>query len=117
MEQFNKIELRGNVGYVRLQNVNGKNVAHLSVATNYVYKGRNGEPVIETTWHNVTAWENKGIPSLSSIDKGAKVHVIGRIRSQRYTDSDGIERTSYEVLASQLFILEDSSPLQYEYMG
>ena len=70
-------------------------------AADFAYKGRNGEPVIETTWHNVTAWEgNKGIPSLDIICKGFPVYVAGRLRSQKYTANDGTERTSMEVIAS-----------------
>lgn len=115
MEQLNRVELRGNVGFIRLQLVNEKRVIHLSVATNYVYKGRNGDPVIETTWHNVTAWDGKGMPDFTKIEKGAKVHIIGRIRSQRYTDNDGIERTVYDVAANQLNLIDDPAPFQYEF--
>lgn len=117
MEQLNKIELRGNVGFVRLQSISGRSVVHMSVATNYVYKGRSGEPVIETTWHNVTAWEGKGMPDLSRIEKGSKVQLTGRLRSQRYTDSEGIDRTAYEVLASQMALIDDAAPMQYEFNG
>jgi len=115
MEQLNRVELRGNVGFVRVQNVNDKRVVHLSIATNYVYKGRSGEPVIETTWHNVTAWESKGMPDFSHIEKGSKIHVIGRIRCQRYTDNDGIERVIYDVAANQMNLIEDPTPFQYEF--
>lgn len=52
MEQLNRIEIRGNVGAVRLQVVGNSRVAKISVATNYVYKGRDGEPVIETTCYS-----------------------------------------------------------------
>ena len=117
MEQLNRIEIRGTVGFVRQQAVNGKLVAHLSVATNYVYKDRNGEPVIETTWHNVSAWEGKGCPELRKIEKGCRVYVLGRLRGQRYTDSEGIERYAFEVLAYQLDLLKDTSPVQYEFVG
>ena len=115
MEQLNKIELRGNVGYVRVQSVSGKNVCHLSLATNYVYKGRTGEPVIETTWHYVTAWEGKGMPDFNSIEKGTKLYVTGRLRSQRYTDSEGVERNNYDVIANQMALVDEQSPLQYEF--
>lgn len=100
MEQLNRIEIRGNVGNVNILNVGQSRVAHFSVATNFAYKGRNGEPVIETTWHNVTAWEGKGIPSLDFITKGFPIYVTGRLRSQKYVSSDGTERTSVEVLAN-----------------
>ena len=117
MEQLNRIELRGTVGFVRQQMVNNRMVVHLSVATNYVYKDRNGDPVIETTWHNVSAWEGKGCPNLNRIEKGTKVNVVGRLRGQRYTDSEGVERYAFDVVAYQLSQIEDPSPFQYEYVG
>ena len=117
MEQINRIELRGSVGFVRQQTFGGHKVVHLSVATNYVYKDRNGEPVIETTWHNVTAWEGKGCANLDKIEKGTRVHVRGRLRGQRYTDAEGIERYAFEVIAYQMDLVEDNTPTQYEFAG
>ena len=103
MEQLNKIEIRGNVVNVNILKVGGTRVAHFSVATNFAYKDRNGEPVIETTWHNVTAWEgNKGIPSLDIIEKGFPIYVTGRLRIQKYIGGDGVERTSYDVIANTI---------------
>ena len=102
MEQLNQIKLRGTVGFVRQQNVNGRMVVHLSVATNYVYKDRNGDPVIETTWHIVTAWEGSNCSDLDLLQKGDKIHVTGRLRCRKYMDSAGIERTQTEVVASNL---------------
>ena len=115
MEQLNCIEIRCNVGAVRLQVVGNSRVAKISVATNYVYKGRDGEPVIETTWHYISAWEGKNMPYLTSIRKGDKVHVFGRLRSQRYTAADGTERTAYDVLASKLSVIDTDDILQYEF--
>ncbi|MBO6248454.1 MAG: single-stranded DNA-binding protein [Bacteroidales bacterium] len=109
MEQLNRIEIRGNVGSVNILKVGNTRVAHFSVATNFAYKDRNGEPVIETTWHNVTAWEgNKGIPSLDLISKGFPVYVVGRLRVQKYISGDGTERTSYDVIANTLEIVDSN---------
>lgn len=114
MEQLNKIEIRGNVGNVNILKVGDTRVAHFSVATNFAYKGRNGEPVIETTWHNVTAWEgNKGIAPLDSIRKGFPVYVTGRLRSQKYSASDGTEKTSMEVIASTVEPVDGNISAQY----
>lgn len=115
MEQLNRIELRGNVGSIRIQTFENKHVANLTVATNYVYKGRDGEPVIETTWHNVTAWEGKNIADFTKIGRGDKVYVTGRLRNQRYTASDGTERFSYDIHAHKLQLLEGDDYLQYEF--
>ena len=114
MEQMNRIELRGNIGSVRVQSYRGQRVAKITVATNYVYKGTGGEPVIETTWHNVSAWEGKGMPPFDQLEKGSRIQVSGRLRSQRYTDAEGIERTAYEVLAKRMQLLEDVEPFAYE---
>ena len=61
-----------------------------------------GGAVIETTWHNVTAWEGKGCQDLSSLKKGDWVHVIGRLRCRRYTDAAGIDRTQMDIVANNL---------------
>lgn len=103
MEQLNRIEIRGNVGNVNIINVGNTRVAHFSVATNFAYKDKNGEPVIETTWHNVTAWEgNKGIPSLEIIAKGFPLYVTGRLRIQKYIAGDGTDKTSYDIIANTI---------------
>lgn len=102
MEQLNKVELRGTIGVIRVQNVGETHCATMSVATNYCYKDAEGCPVIETTWHIVTVWEGKGCTDLSSLHKGDKIHIIGRLRSRRYTDAAGQERTQFEVVANSL---------------
>ncbi len=86
----------------------------MSVATNYAYRDKDGNAVIETTWHNVVAWEGKEIIGLESIEKGSKVEVLGRLRSQRYTGEDGVERTTYEVLARSLKVLDENEVLSME---
>lgn len=102
MEQMNKIEIRGNVGNVNINTVGESRVAHFSVATNLAYKSRNSEPIIETTWHSVTAWQGRNIPNLEIISKGCPIYVLGRVKTHQYTGSDGVERTSYEIIASQV---------------
>ena len=114
MEQLNRIELRGNVGSIKVQEVNGTHVGKISLATNYVYKDREGNPVIETTWHNITAWEGKNISELKRIHRGDKIYVVGRTRSQRFEGSDGIERTVSEVVANKVNIIENDESLSYE---
>ena len=106
MEQLNRIELRGNVGNIRISEVGESKVARFSVATNFIYKGKDTEGVVETTWHNVVAWSGKGMPDFTAITKGAPVYVTGRIRTSRFTGSDGTEKTVYEVVASKIEVLD-----------
>ena len=106
MEQLNKVELRGILGVLRVTPVGDTRYATMSVATNYCYKDAEGCPVIETTWHLVTAWEGKGCPNLSAFQKGDSVHVIGRLRNRRYVDAAGLEKNQTDIIASTLERIE-----------
>ncbi len=110
MEHLNSVTLRGFVGNVRIMDVQDRKVANFSVATNYAFKNSNGEAVIETTWHNVTAWSGCKSVDITAIRKGVAVEVEGRIRTNRYTGSNGESRVIYEVLARDVKII-DTQPI------
>ena len=110
MEHINRIEIQGRVGTLRTNIVNETMVANFSVATDYLYKGKDGAGVNETTWHNVVAWGNKGMPDLRRIAVGTPVHVTGRLRSQKYTSSEGVDKYIYEILADKLTVLTPEKP-------
>ena len=104
MDDINKIELCGFVGSARKVNNENGGVLHaaFTLATNFAYRNSNGDPVIETTWHNVTGFAGPGIKekTLTALEKGCRAHVIGRLRNVRYTGGDGIERTMSEIIAT-----------------
>ena len=107
MEQICKLELAGVVCRSTITPVGDSKVARFSLATNYTYNGKDGGIIIDTTWFSCTAWEGENMPDLNQIQKGSKVHLIGRVRMQRYTDADGIDRQIWEVICSSLEIVED----------
>lgn len=109
MEQLNRIELKGIVGAVRVTPVGDKKVVRFSMATSYAFKDHEENSVIETTWHNVSIWDGPQCPDLDKLQKGSNVHVIGRICTMRYIDSNGCERTVYEVKANQVEILDNEN--------
>lgn len=102
MESLNRIEIRGIIGSVNVKNVGDTKVANLSVATDYAYKSQDGGVIIETTWHNVVAWEGKEIQNLDQLKKGPFVHICGRLRNRKYVASDGTERTVCDIVAQSL---------------
>lgn len=116
LTQLNRVELRGIVGAVRLTRISDTLCAKLSVATNYVYTAKDSTCVIETTWHTVNLFAGKDISEkdLERIQKGDNVHVIGRLRMQRYVGTDGTERTVYEVAANSLEIIGKDTGLNLE---
>ena len=113
MEFLNKIELRGIVGQSSLNRVGDSQVCRFSLVTEYSYKDRGNNPVVDVTWFNVTAWEGKNMPELHLIGKGVIVQVAGRVRTFRFTMADGAERSGWEILARRVTILPpDDDPVQ-----
>lgn len=108
MEHLNRIELRGRVGTIRSNEVNGSKVTNFSVVTEHLYKTRDGNAVSETTWFNVTAWHSKEMPDFGSIAKGMPVYVSGRMRTSRYTSAEGVEKQYYEIMANKVRFIEDT---------
>jgi len=113
MEYLNKIEIRGIVGTAALNRVGDSQVCRFSVATEYAYKDRENNPVVDTTWFNVTAWEGRNMPDLQKIVRGAIVQVGGRLRTFKFTSPDGTERNGWEIQARRISLLEaDDDPVQ-----
>ena len=101
MENLNRVELRGVVGNVKVQTVSDNRVYRFTLATSRAYKDKNGTAVIETTWHACSAWAGRE-DDLTMYRKGTPLHIEGRIRNIRYTDANGCERTTLEVVASKV---------------
>ena len=104
MEMLNKVELQGFVGAVRKTEIGKTSVVRFSVATDYSYVGRDGTPVVETTWHNCTAYADTN-PDADILKRADNVRVKGRIRMQRYMDNNGIDRTIPEIYVQELKII------------
>lgn len=106
MEYINKVELRGIVGTVRKSDIGEHTLTKMSVCTNHVYLNSSGSTVVESTWHYVTAWNlNKEV--IEHLDAGSKVHIKGRLTNNRYTTSDGEERTTISIIAHLVEVLSD----------
>ena len=99
MAQINKVELQGIVGQAKAYPAaGGLNVVKFSLATDYCYKSKDGMVVIDTTWHSVSVLETKP-NELDWIQRGAGLHLTGRLRTVRFCDSNGIDRTVVEIVA------------------
>jgi single-strand DNA-binding protein len=87
---------------------NNVSVTNFTLATDYRYKGKNGDWVNETTWHNVVSF-NLSDYFKENLKKGRKFYVEGRLSKRDYTDKDGIKRYNTEVVSEKLIPLEPSS--------
>lgn len=104
---LNKVQIIGNVGNITIKDVKGVKVANLSVATNErAFKTKSGKEVPEhTEWHHVVLWRNLAEVAEKNIKVGVQIYVDGKINSSMYTDAQGVERMSYNIVAERFQIL------------
>ena len=107
---LNKIMLIGNLGKdaeTRFT-TNNVSVTNFTLATTHSYKGKNGDWVNETTWHNIVSF-NLSDYFKENLKKGKKFYVEGRLTKRDYTDKDGIKRYSTDVYSDKIIPLEPVS--------
>src|SRR5579864_2907252 len=104
---LNKIMLIGNLGRDPEMNVTGDGTpfTRFSIAVNRRVKSSSGERKEETEWFNVVAWRQLAELCNTYLQKGSKVYIEGRLTQRKYTDKNGVERTSVEVIASDVEFL------------
>ena len=69
------------------------------------YKDASGFTAKDTEWHRVTCFNGLGRVIAQHAKKGMLVSVSGRLHNSKWTDSEGIERYGYEVIADDVQFL------------
>ena len=100
METINKVELAGQVGSVLRKTVGDTEHVRFSLCTIHTY--RDGDyPVVETSWHDCHAFASDGI-DLAKIEKGAWIHIVGRLKYTKYVNVNNNERQMTEIIVSRI---------------
>jgi single-strand DNA-binding protein len=101
MAGVNKVILVGNLGAdpeARSLN-NGGEVVNLRVATSEQWKDKEGNRQERTEWHQVVIFnENLGRVAKSYLRKGSKVYLEGQIQTRKWTDNQGNDKYTTEVV-------------------
>lgn len=84
---------------------NGDAVCNFSIATDESWKDKNGQRQTRTEWHAITMYRKLAEIAVKYLQKGSLVYLEGRIQSRKYTGKDGIERTAYDIIASEMKML------------
>jgi single-strand DNA-binding protein len=98
----NKVILVGNLGKdpeVRRM-TSGEPVVNLSLATSESWRDKaSGERKEKTEWHRVVIF-NKNLADVAEkyLKKGSKVYVEGQLQTRKWTDKDGAEKYSTEIV-------------------
>ena len=118
MASVNKVILMGNAGRdpeMRYM-ADGKAVCSISIATSSKRKDKNsGETIEDTQWHRVTFYERLAEIAGEYIKKGKPVYVEGRLKYGKYTDKDGVEKNTCDIVATELQLLggrDEGAPRQ-----
>ena len=105
---LNKVQIIGRLGRdVELrQTPSGQSVASFTVATDESYTSRDGQKVEQTEWHRINIFGKQAELCGRFLGKGSLIYLEGRIRSRKWTDKEGIERTSTEINADRVQFLD-----------
>lgn len=103
----NKVILVGNLGKdpQTRSTPNGQEVATLTVATSEKFKGKDGELQERTEWHTVVVWGKQAESCGKYLTKGRQVYVEGRLATRKWTDKEGVEKYTTEVVAENVKFL------------
>jgi single-strand DNA-binding protein len=108
MASVNKVILVGNCGRdpeVRYT-AGGAAICNVSVATSSRRKDKqSGEMVEETQWHRVTFYDRLAEIAGEYLKKGKPVYIEGRLKYGKYTDKDGVERNTVDIVANEMQML------------
>jgi single-strand DNA-binding protein len=105
---LNKIMLIGNLGRdaeTRFTTTN-LSVTNFTLATVNSYKGKDGNWINETTWHNIVGY-NLSDYFKDNLKKGSKFYIEGRLQKREYTDKGGIKKYSTDVIVDKLIPLSE----------
>src|SRR6185369_13371190 len=84
----------------------GQAVANVSVATSSKRKDKNtGETIEDTQWHRVTFYDRLAEIAGEYVKKGRPIYVEGRLKYGKYTDKDGVEKNTVDIIATEMQLL------------
>jgi single-strand DNA-binding protein len=102
MAGVNKVILVGNLGRdPEIRSLgSGDRVANLRIATSENWRDKNsGERREKTEWHNVAIFNDNLVKVCENyLRKGSKVYVEGQLQTRKWTDQNGQERYTTEVV-------------------
>ena len=105
---LNKVMLIGNVTAdpETKTTPSGQNVSNLSIATNKVWKDKDGQKQERADFHNLVAWRKISDVIAQYVKKGMKLYVEGELQTRSWDDQDGKKRYRTEIIVSNIIMLD-----------
>jgi single-strand DNA-binding protein len=110
---INKVTLIGNMGdKPEVKVFDGGKLANFTLATSESWKDKSGEKQTKTEWHKIVVYSEGLVGVIEKYcDKGSKVYLEGSLKTRKYTDKEGVEKYTTEIVLNGFnskFILLDS---------
>ena len=107
MASVNKVILLGNLGRdpETRYTTGGDAVTNLNIATSEQWKDKNGEKQERTEWHRVVLFGRQAEIAGEYLKKGRSVFIEGRLQTRKYTDKDGVEKYSTEIVGDRMQLI------------
>lgn len=80
----------------------GTQVATFSVATNRVWKDKDGAKKEDTDYHNIVVFGRQGETAAQYLKKGSSVLIEGRIQTRSWEGQDGVKKYRTEIIADRV---------------
>jgi single-strand DNA-binding protein len=90
----------------------GTAVCNFGLATNRQWTTESGEKKEDVEFHRIVSWNKLAELCSQLLSKGRKVYVEGRLQTRRWTTQDGTERTTTEIVISDMIILDSRGAVQ-----
>lgn len=105
---FNKMTVIGNLGAdpEMRYTPSGAQVTTFNVAVNDRRRTPDGQTVDSTMWFRISCWNRLAEVASQYLHKGSSVYVEGPLTAREWTGSDGQKRTSLEVTAREMKMLD-----------
>jgi len=107
MASVNKVILIGNLGRdpETRYTTGGDAITNLNIATSEQWKDKSGEKQEKTEWHRVVLFGRQAEIAGEYLKKGRSVYIEGRLQTRKYTDKDGVEKYSTEIVGDRMQLL------------
>jgi single-strand DNA-binding protein len=107
MASVNKVILIGNLGRdpETRYTTGGDAVTNLRLATTETWKDKSGEKQEKTEWHTVVLFGRQAEIAGEYLKKGRSVYIEGRLQTRKYTDKEGVEKYSTEIVGDRMQLI------------
>ena len=108
MASVNKVIIVGNLGRdpETRSFPDGGSICNVAIATSRTWKDKtSGEKQEETEWHRVVFRDRLAEIAGEYLKKGRSVFVEGRLKTRKWTDKDGVEKFTTEIVATDMQLL------------